>query len=141
MRLRFTIRDLLWLAVVVALAGAEAKADQIKLSNVSLANDPDNGTATFCFKIDLPKGTRFYISYLTVGVRGAAGTNHIWEIAGDQGAAVELKFAYREDYHGDRSVSVLDSPRDARIPNKRARLRWLAGHGHDRQRATVSNRT
>ena len=119
MRLNSLLSFGVWIALLIvgpsgfaeepSISHALAPSEAIKIENVESAPAVDRGTATFRFKVDAPAGTRFYISYQHQGVRGAASTNSIWEIAGANGADVELSLGYRPEFQGDRSVSVLDS--------------------------------
>ena len=88
---------------------APAEAATIKVEDVALDRGIDRDTATLRFKVNEPSGSRFYVSYLNRGIRGAAGFSHVWEIAGDKGTVVELSFGYRPEFQGDRSVSPLES--------------------------------
>src|SRR5262245_52268690 len=98
---RAMIADVVLMAAVILAVGTGRQPDarasdndqpkiepEIKLTNVDLSTDPKQGTATIRFHVDEPAGTRFYVSYNHQGVRGAAGTNYIWEIARDGGADV-----------------------------------------------------
>src|SRR5689334_8617591 len=48
--------------------------ERIKVQNVEQTEGTTPGSVVFTFAIDVPKGTRFYVSYRHAGERGAAGS-------------------------------------------------------------------
>jgi MacB-like periplasmic core domain len=123
MRLRFPIRNLLATCAIAASLASQcglpaAESDQpkidseIKLTDVDLSRDPKESAGTVRFHVAAPVGIRFYVSYTIRGVRGAANTNHVWQISSDNGADVEIKFDYPMNFAGDRTIAALDSQQD-----------------------------
>lgn len=81
----------------------------LKVANVEQVKGDEPGAAAFKFTVQAAEGTRFFVAYRHTFVRGAASTNHGFEV-GDKGSAeVTMTIKYRPDFKGDRSVSVLMS--------------------------------
>src|SRR5689334_6900899 len=112
------------LAVLVfaaALAAAAAQSQepvnpapsQPVISDVQWLTGEPSGTRIVRFKLDGPKGMKFFAWWTHSGLRGAASTGPVWEKTSDDTADVKVTIEYTLNFKGDRRQNVLTSGEDA----------------------------
>jgi hypothetical protein len=109
------------LVFAAALATAAAQAQepatpaplQPAISDVELQTGEPVGARIIQFKLDGPKGMKFFVWWTNTGLRGAASTGPVWEKTSDDTAHVKVTIEHALNFKGDRRQSVLTSGEDA----------------------------
>src|SRR5262245_40050153 len=103
-------------ALATTVAGGQAPAAlaplQPAISDVQWLTGEPTGTRIVQFKLDGPKGMKFFVWWTNTGLRGAASTGPVWEKASDDTAHVKVTIEYTLNFKGDRTQDVLTSGED-----------------------------
>lgn len=86
---------------------------QPAISDVEWLTGEPAGTRIVQFKLDGPKGLRFFVWWSHAGLRGAASTGPVWEKSSDASAFIKVTIDYTLGSKGDRTQNVLTSREEA----------------------------